>query len=106
MVVNDTFKIMDNNNREILLGLPMLKKLNILSQDWPKKYSVNIDYTCKKCDKYCDNFDELKEHRRKVHEIKGLLCSKCMTEFGTLEEEEEHKGNMHSSTVQEERKET
>ena len=88
-MVKETFKIMENNNREILIGLPTIKKLNILCHDWPNNYSVNIDHTCAICDKYCKDFEELKVHRKNVHYIDGLLCSKCMCEFSKPEEEEE-----------------
>ena len=51
--VDTEFRIMKNSNKEILIGLPTIKQLNILKHNWPEKYSIQKDYRCADCGKDC-----------------------------------------------------
>ena len=73
---------MKTSNTDILIGLPTIKNLNILKQDWPMRHSVNIDYKCIDCGRTFDDFKMLESHREAVHaDSKTKICKQCLATF-------------------------
>ena len=101
IVFNETeadteFIIIKNYNKEILIGLPTIKQLNILEYNWPEKYSIQKEYKCKDCGKDCEEFELLESHRERAHDILVSECKHCMNEFKTVEEKNSHIWRFHA----------